>query len=497
MPTTDLPDTLRDAISRCPGELAIQYQGRSYPWQFAADITAQLEGALARLGIEQHERVGFIAHTRPAHVAVLWGLIIARRCPSMIYGYQSADKLAADIRSLRYPLVIADLRDWTDTTIAAAREAGSAGLSLSEDGIDWVPGLEQVGAQAHRETVPTAAVETLSSGTTGDPKRILLSMQNLAASATAAAASISQMSGNTPTRTPLIVVLPLANISGVYATVPAGLSAHPIALLEKFQVDQWLELVRRLRPATADVPPAALAMLLKSGISKEDLASVRVIRSGAAPLDPEVHRVYAQDFNIPINLSYGASEFCGVITTWSMEDLEQFEQSKRGSCGRALPGVELRVVDRDSGEILAPNCIGLLEAKAERVGPQWIRTSDLVRVDTDGFMWFEGRADATIFRGGFKIAPEGVADVLRNHPAVRDAAVVGVPDERLGEVPVAAIQALDSNSPPSVTELEAHARQHLAAYQIPVRFAFMEELPRTPSLKLNIARLKALLAETT
>jgi long-chain acyl-CoA synthetase len=472
----------------------MEFEGRSYPWQFAITIAAQLEDALEQLGIQEHERVGFIAHTRPAHVAALWGLIMARRCPSMIYGYQSQEKLAADISALRYPLVIADQRDWTDATIAAARKAGSAGLSLSQKGIDRVPGLEQVGAYALRDTVPGAAVETLSSGTTGDPKRILLSMQNLAASATAAAASIQQMSGDTAARTPLIVVLPLANISGVYATVPAGLSAHPIALLEKFQVDEWLQLVRRLRPATADIPPAALAMLLKSGISREDLASVRVIRTGAAPLDPEVHRVYAEEFNIPINLSYGASEFCGVITTWTMEELGKFEQLKRGSCGRALPGVSLRVVDRDSGEVLAPDCIGLLEAKAERVGPQWIRTSDLVRIDSDGFMWFEGRADATIFRGGFKIAPERVADVLRNHPGVVDAAVTGVADHRLGEVPVAAIQAMDNTSPPTAAELEAHARKHLAAYQIPVRFVLMEELPRTPSLKLNIARLKELLA---
>jgi acyl-CoA synthetase (AMP-forming)/AMP-acid ligase II len=494
MAITDLPAVLREAINRSPGELAMEFDGRGYPWRFAADIAAQLEDALARLGMAEHERVGFIAHTRPAHVAALWGLMIARRCPSMIYGYQSQEKLAADIGAQRYPLVIADRRDWTEATIAAAREAGSAGLALSEEGSEWVPGLEQVGARADRNTVPGAAVETLSSGTTGDPKRILLSMQNLAASATAAAASIRQMSGEAAARTPLIVVLPLANISGVYATVPAGLTGHPIALLEKFQVDRWLELVRRLRPATADVPPAALAMLLKSGIRREDLASVRVIRTGAAPLDPEVHRVYAEDFGIPINLSYGASEFCGVITTWTMEDLAQYEKTKRGSCGRALPGVSLRVVDRDSGDILGPDCVGLLQARAERVGPHWIRTTDLVRVDADGFMWFEGRADATIFRGGFKIAPETVADVLRNHPGVRDAAVTGVPDERLGEVPVAAVEALDSDNPPSAAELEAHARRHLAAFQVPVRFIFMDELPRTPSLKLNIARLKELLS---
>lgn len=488
-----LPGMLRDNIEQNKDAMAMDFLGREYSWGFVKALVEGLATQLDSLGIAPYERVGFIAHTRPAHVSALWGLLIARRCPSMIYGYQSAEKIAADIRSLRYPLILADQRDWTDVTINAAREVGSAGLSLSDNGLAVVPGLEAVQAGTCRDTVPGAAVETLSSGTTGKPKRILLSLQNLESSALAAAASIKQMSKGTEASTPLIVMLPLANISGVYATVPAGATGHPMALMEKFSVDAWLALIRRYRPATADVPPAALSMLIDSGVTADDLSCIQVIRSGAAPLDPEVHRIISEEFGIPINLSYGASEFCGVLTTWSMEELATYGDSKRGSCGRTLPGVRLRVVDRESGEILAPNGVGLLEAHADRVGPDWIRTSDLVRIDTEGFMWFEGRADATIFRGGFKIAPEAVADALRKHPTVMDAAVIGQKDERLGEVPVVIFQAVDPQNPPTADELEAHARKHLAAYQVPVRFILVEELPRTPSMKLDLVALKKLL----
>jgi long-chain acyl-CoA synthetase len=489
-----LPDLLRDNIQQKSDSMAMDFQGREFSWGFVQALVRDLETQLDSLGIAPYERVGFIAHTRPAHVSALWGLLIARRCPSMIYGYQSAEKMAADIRSLRYPLVLADQRDWTEATINAAREAGSAGLSLSDNGLAVVPGLDSVQRGACRDTVPGAAVETLSSGTTGKPKRILLSAKNLEASVLAAAASIKQMSEGSTALTPLIVMLPLANISGVYATVPAGATGHPMALMEKFAVEEWLALVRRYRPATADVPPAALSMLIASGVTAGDLADIRVIRSGAAPLDPEVHQIFSEEFGIPINLSYGASEFCGVLTTWSMEELARHGETKRGSCGRALPGVRLRVVDRESGEILAPDSVGLLEAQADRVGPDWIRTSDLVRIDSEGFMWFEGRADATIFRGGFKIAPEAVADVLRTHPSVIDAAVIGQKDERLGEVPVAIIQAMDRENPPTADDLETHARKFLAAYQVPVRFSFIDELPRTPSMKLDLVGLKALLS---
>lgn len=486
---------LRDALQQKPQAMAMEFLGREYSWHFVHQLVKDLEILLDSLGIAPYERVGFIAHTRPAHVSVLWGLLIARRCPSMIYSYQSAQKLATDIRSLRYPLILADRRDWNESTIEAARKAGSAGISLSDTGLALVPGLESIGSGAFRDTVPGAAVETLSSGTTGPPKRILLSTQNLEASALAAVASIKQMSSGSAESAPLIVMLPLANISGVYATVPAGATAHPMALLEKFRVDEWLALLRRYRPATADVPPAALSMLLKSDISRNDLPGLRVIRTGAAPLDPEVHRTFSQDFGILINLSYGASEFCGVITTWTMDEMARFGEAKRGSCGRALPGVNLRVVDRETGAALDTDSIGLLEAQVDRVSADWIRTSDLVRLDADGFMWFEGRADATIFRGGFKITPEAVADALRRHPAVYDAAIIGEADERLGEVPVAIIQAIDPAEPPTVEDLAAHARIFLAAYQIPVRFDFVDNLPRTPSMKLDLVGLRKLLSD--
>ena len=480
-----------------PDALAIQFQEQSYSWGFVARIAAELQQLLETLSIASSERVGFVAHTRPTHVATLWGLLIANRCPSMIYGFQPTEKLAADIRSLRYPLVIADQSDWNEITIKAAKDAGSAGISLSTNGLSLVAGLETAGAQACREVVNDAAVETLSSGTTGTPKRILLSSQNLEASSIAAAQSIKQMSSGSAERVPLIVIFPLANISGVYSTVPACLSSHPIVLMEKFSVEEWLSIVKRYRPVTADVPPTALTMLINAGVTKEDLKSIKVIRSGAAPLDREVQRKFLEDFGIPINLSYGASEFCGVLTTWSMDELARYSESKLGSCGRPLQGVSLRIIDSDKDSELESNQIGLLEAKVDRMGPDWIRTSDLARIDEDGFMWFIGRADSTIFRGGFKISPEIVANALRQHPKIDDVAVIGEADARLGETPVAFVQAIDFHESLEDAELKEFARTVLAAYQVPTRFVLVDELPRTPSMKLDLRALKLMLSSTS
>lgn len=489
MTRTDLAQQLQQSIARHPQGMAFDFQGRTYNWQSVSDMVAQLGECLTQLGIAPTERVGFIAHTRPHHVACLWGLLIHGRVASMIYGYQAPAKLAADIRELRYPLVIADARDWTDATVAAARACGSAGLSISAEGIARVPGLATIGAGVERHRRPGIAVETLSSGTTGQPKRIALALANLEASASAAVASIRNMQGGAAPA-PLLVALPLGNISGVYAVTPPALMGCPIALMEKFDTALWLDFVRRYQPVTADVPPAALAMLYQQGIDRETLASVRVVRTGAAPLDRKVHDYFADTLGIPVNLSYGASEFCGVVTTWMLDELERYGHSKRGSCGRPLPGIELRIVDRDSGAILAPDQVGLLEVRAQRVGPDWIRTADLARLDAEGFMWFAGRADDTIFRGGFKLAPEAIAEVLRQHPAIADAGVVGVPDQRLGEVPVAALVLRPGMTPPDSATLRQFAREHLSAQQIPVSVVWLPQLPRTASLKLQTAALK-------
>ena len=127
----------------------------------------------------------------------------------------------------------------------------------------------------------------------------------------------------------------------------------------------------------------------------------------------------------------------------------RFGESKRDSVGRPLPDTHVRVVDPDTGAELPAGEHGLLEAKVAPISPDWIRTTDIASIDTDGFVTLHGRADGAINRGGFKILPEIVRRVLISHPAVRDACVVGVPDRRLGQVPFAAIETIPGMPVPS------------------------------------------------
>jgi long-chain acyl-CoA synthetase len=279
--------------------------------------------------------------------------------------------------------------------------------------------------------------------------------------------------------------MPLGNISGVYSTLPAMLKGQRAVLLEKFTVAAWHDHAVRHRPSVSGLPPAGVQMILEADIPPEDLSSIRFIGTGAAALDPGVHRAFEQKYGIPILLSYGATEFAGPVTAMTAELHATCGKQKFGSVGRALPGVQLRVIDPETSKVLGAGRDGLLEVISPRIGPNWIRTSDIATIDEDGFLFLHGRADGAIMRGGFKLLPETIERALMQHPAISAAAVVGVADKRLGQVPVAAIQIKPGREPPTIGEIEAHVRDRIPATHVPVAWRFVMPLPTTPSMKID------------
>ena len=292
-------------------------------------------------------------------------------------------------------------------------------------------------------------------------------------------------------KSPAVVVQPFSHASGVFALLFALYQARPIVLLERFTVDGWVEAVRRHRPRSASLVPTMVRMMLESNTPSDALSSLLAIHTGTAVLDPEEQDEFEARFGVPVLVDYGAAEFIGGVAGWSLADHHRFRGAKRGSAGRPRLDVQLRTVDPETGAALSPGEIGLLELRALRFGPAWIRTTDLASLDEDGFLYIHGRSDDAINRGGFKVLPEEVAAVLRLHPNVGDAAVIGVPHPRLGQVPIALIEALGPRVP--ADDLESFARERLAAYQVPVEFRFVEALPRTTTLKVSRPELRSLL----
>jgi acyl-coenzyme A synthetase/AMP-(fatty) acid ligase len=337
----------------------------------------------------------------------------------------------------------------------------------------------------------------LTSGTTGTPKRHLMSFALITRSMLGESIVTTPRQEDGAAVAPAYIYLPFGNISGLYGYLPNAAVARPCILTEKFSIDTWRTIIQTYRPRHAGLPPAGVQMVLAQNVPRDELSCLEYISTGAAPLDRQLHLEFEERYGIPILMSYGATEFGGPVTLMTPALRKEFGASKFDSVGRPWAGTQLRIVDSETRVPLPPGTVGLLEVQAPRIGTDWIRTTDLAMIDADGFVFHRGRADGAIIRGGFKILPEVIVEALRKHPAIATAAVVGLPDERLGQTPVAAIEIKPGARTPSTDELEAHARRHLYKTHVPTRFLIVDELPRTPSLKISTPGVLALFQSDT
>jgi acyl-coenzyme A synthetase/AMP-(fatty) acid ligase len=452
---------------------------------------------MADSGVGPGAPVAFVPHNRPSSVAALLALIRQGRTIRMSYAFQSASGIVRDIQRLRPRLVVLDMQELSDELVLAVRNDGIHAIGLCGMEASAVPGLQiappatQIAAEHDQP-----AIEVLTSGTTGPPKQFAISYATIADHIVGTSSLAGLHEAQLATLPPTLLFFPLSNISGIYSTLPAMMFGQRAVLLERFSIAAWHDYVLTYRPSHAGMPSACLQMVLDAGIPKEDLASLKVIGTGAAPLDPSVHHAFEDKYGIPVLLSYGATEFGGPVTAMTAELHARWGKEKFGSVGRPIGGAQLRVVDPDANRILPPGEVGLLEVVAPRIGPNWIRTSDIALIDRDGFLFHRGRADGAIMRGGFKVLPETIEQALMRHPAVAEAAVVGLADKRVGEIPAALIRFKPGVETPNLSSLEGHLRQHVLSTHIPVRWQVCEEMPRTPSHKVDRAAIRRMFADS-
>ncbi|MFG1933868.1 class I adenylate-forming enzyme family protein [Mycobacterium sp. NPDC048908] len=468
----------------------IEFDGRWYSGHDITEYADAIADTLRGAGVPDGAPVGLVVRNRLPHAAAIIGMLAAGRPVSMIYSFQSPEAIGRDIEELNLSAIIADRDDWTDEVITAAKRAGSAGVLISSRAprVSTLNGLEKKDvARQHAEARPGVALQILTSGTTGPPKRHDIKTSVLQRTVF----SVTSGEKATPDAPPELAYWQFGGI-GVCQLVAGVHNTRRIVMLERFSVDTFVNAIKTHGIKRCGVQPAVVRMLLDADVPKDDLASLEFLISASGPLDPETRDEFEKHFNIPIRLAYGATEFAGSLCAWMPADIEKFEDTKRNSVGRPLPDTQVRVVDPDTGAEVPTGEQGLLEAKVTPIGPDWIRTTDIASIDSDGFVTLHGRADGAINRGGFKILPDIVRRVLISHPAVRDACVVGVPDKRLGQVPFAAIEATPGMAAPLVDDLKDLVRQSLPVYNVPVDFAFVDELPRNPALKVSLPAVAAL-----
>lgn len=479
------------ALARDPARPAVEYKKQWIGWGEMRQVADRMNQAIDASGADPQGPVVLIPRNRPSALAAFVGLTSRRKHVCMVHVYQSPSGIVRDIMRLKPAVVVAAAEDFAEEVIAALKEQGIAGIALSEMDAQAVGGCERSSAICDAPP-PEPQIDLLTSGTTGPPKQFPLTYDTINQHLVGVAMINAETSGDAFDLPPYLLFYPFGNFSGLYGMLPPIANGVRGVIVDRFNIPDWHDYVVRHRPETISLPTAAFQMILEADIPPADLSSLKCINSGASPLDPTVQRAFLDKYDIPILLVYGATEFGGPVTAMSVEDHKVWGRKKIGSVGRPFAGAQLRVIDPDTEEVLPIGQEGLLELIAPRIGPDWIRTSDIAVIDEDGFLWHRGRADGAIMRGGFKLLPDVIERALTLHEAVSSAGVTAVPDKRLGQVPGAAVQLKPGVAAPTIAELEQHLRENLEATHIPVHWKFVESLPYTAMVKVDRAALRRL-----
>lgn len=333
-----------------------------------------------------------------------------------------------------------------------------------------------------------------TSGTTGRPRPVPLTCGNHLASAAASAWNLGVRPDDD-----WLCCLPLAHVGGLAIVVRSVLQGTCVTLLDGSDPSTVAELFRSGRVTLASLVPTMLRRLLEPpraggttdpGTGEAAPAGgpasprLRAILLGGGPADPELV-ASARDRGLPVLTTYGMTETASQVATLP----PGAERARWGSAGLPLPGAEVEIRRRDgstapageAGEIAVRGPMICREAAG---AGGWLATGDLGRLDEDGFLWVEGRLDELVVTGGENVSPREVERALREHPAVAEAAVVGLSDREWGRVVAAAVVPRDPAEAPGPDVLAAWCRERLAPFKVPKRWRVVDELPRTGSGKV-------------
>jgi acyl-CoA synthetase (AMP-forming)/AMP-acid ligase II len=333
------------------------------------------------------------------------------------------------------------------------------------------------------------ALVLFTSGTTGLPKAVAITNRQLSARIR----GMGQPFRADSAPTVAMMCVPFFHVGGSLGILGSLYSGNTSVVQDRFDAAEWLQLVQEHRVRTAFLVPTMLQRILDHpDFADSDLSSLIAIAYGAAAAPvPLVRRAMAALPHVALANVFGQTETLGAYTSLLPQDHR--DPNRVGSVGKPLPGVEVRVVDPDTGADVEAGVVGELWVNtSQNVTDGWLHTGDLARRDTDGYLYPSGRLSDTINRGGEKFGPIEVEEALRAHPAVGDVAVAGITDDEMGQRVGAAVVAC---RPVTLDELRSHCRDRIAYFKLPERLIVVDHIPYSETGKVNRRRLAALIAE--
>jgi acyl-CoA synthetase (AMP-forming)/AMP-acid ligase II len=500
--------TVRDLIHRAAAErpaavhaLSVE-SGATLNYAELRASCRRIAALLASHGVGPGETVSLVMPNGLNTLRLLLGALWAGRCVNPV-------NLLSQPEQMRYVLDHCDGRlvfvapEWEARVRALLGDVSRpVGVVVADADAATLPG-EGPEADADPPGPDAPALLMYTSGTTGQPKGVVLTQANLAANAQAIVREHALTADDR-----VLGVLPLYHINAFAVTMLAPLASRgSVAMTARFSATRFWQQVIATGCTWINVVPTLIAYLLEGEApAREALARVRFCRSASAPLSPEHLRAFEDRFGIGVIETMGLTE----TVAPSFSNPLAAAQRKLGSVGRAS-GCEARVIDAAlqpapdgvTGEIAirGPNVMrGYYknpQATAEAFTPDgWLRTGDLGHRDGDGFFFVTGRIKELIIKGGENIAPREIDEVLLQHPAVRDAAAVGIPDRHYGQ-DIAACVVLREGAAATEEALREFCLARLGRYKTPRRWRFVTELPRGPSGKVQRLKLVDGFGETT
>jgi long-chain acyl-CoA synthetase len=487
--SNNLAGLLTDTAARFPKRAALKLDDTVVTYAMLDDLASRVAGFLKDRGLAPGDRVGVMLPNVPYFGIVYYGVMRAG-------GVVVPMNVLLKSREVRFYISDPDAKflfgwhEFADSARQGGREAGAEVISVKPGDFEsLLADARRAPEDAERNPSDTAVI-LYTSGTTGTPKGAELTHSNMRENCRYGATELVRVSEQDV----ILGALPLFHSFGQTCCMNNAVRAGAcLTLIPRFDPVKALEIIQRDQVTLFEgVPTMYHAMLNHPDRERYDISHLRTCVSGGSAMPVEVMRGFEKAFGCVVLEGYGLSETSPVA---SFNHLDR--EHKPGSIGTPIQGVEMKVVDDDDNDLPAGEVGEIVirghnvmkgywnrpEATAEVMRNGWLHTGDMARVDEDGYFFIVDRKKDMIIRGGYNVYPREIEEVLYEHPAVLEAAVMGVPDQAMGEEVGAAI-VLRPDMEASADEIRSFVKERVAAYKYPRHVWFDEELPKGPTGKV-------------